>query len=103
MCVCVCVCVCARARACVLGREVDLGESMRNKSFKLMVGFAVQHSRQGQPSRSMSLSFQSDLSKRKIGISLVVQWLRVHTPNAGVQFLIGGTEIEHAATKIRCS
>ena len=95
MCVCVCVCVCVH----VLGREVDLGESMKNKSFKLMVGFAVQHSRKGQPSRSMSLSFQSDLSKRKIGISLVVQWLRVHTPSAGVQFLIGGTKIQHATLR----
>ena len=89
------MCVCARA----LGREVDLGDSMRNKSFKLMVGFAVQHSRKDQPSRSMSLSFQSDLSKRKIGLSLVVQWLRVHTSNAGVQFLIGGTKIQHAALR----
>ena len=60
---CVCVCVCARA----LGRELDLGQSKTNKSFKLMLRFAVQHSRKGQPSRPISLSFQSDLSKRKIG------------------------------------
>lgn len=46
-----------------MGRGGDIRESMGNESSKLIVGFAVHHTRSGQSSSSISLSLQSDLSK----------------------------------------
>lgn len=44
-----------------------------------MVGFAVQHSRKGGQQIHEFIYFRV-IYQKKIGISLVVQWLRVHTP-----------------------
>lgn len=59
-----CVCMCGWGGGEV-GRRGGIRESMGNESSKLMVGFAIYHTRSGQPSRSISPSLQSDLSKRK--------------------------------------
>lgn len=44
---------------------VGIGNNMGHKYSKLIMGFVVQHTRSGQPSRSISPSFQRDISERK--------------------------------------